>query len=718
MARSRRLRGLVALLAVAALLTLAAAASGRPHDEAPSLGPAPTGLPQTWIAGLHLSGHVFHPGDVVTVTAHVNADKCFVPDPPCVRGAEWSLGGGAGKIVSGCNPKVPHGTPTVVCRFKAVEAEGWQIAGANFPNPTGTSAVSQDFYVVVGKDKRVLDGTVTNSKSGAPVQNVKLSIKGASRYTATTNASGYYDAVLPKGSYTVAPEGGKNNHFLPSSKRVSLGDKATASFKLQEKPIEIEWTMPERTPEWKAGSTVYLTDPGQINPGSWPVEFVLKTATGTACAAGTTYTWQVDDKPATFTPTGRPCHFTSSFPAQGKYKVTLAVKEPDGVELDGKVTIAPRDFLVVGLGDSVGSGEGNPDAAGPTWEDANCHRSHWSFEAQAARKLEEKDPHTSVTLVHLACSGGSIEHGGVAPYTGFAGELVPSQIAQLASLVGSRKPDAVVVSMGANDIGFATIVSFCSNAQGYGDNTIPLGSTGLPREAEEPLRNDDCMNKVPPLAPWSQALPGQPTPENPANPFDDKSLTLTRFVRARLDRLNCANPGAIPPIGAQPACTKGGLYGALATALSPILGQADDRQSRVFITQYFDPTRGADGRVCAVTLGTAKTFWTGGGYIGTREGTWASAQVVQHGLNTEVPNAAARHGWKVVTGIMDGYRAGHGYCAGSGRWVDTLLDALASKDKEGVLHPNHAGHEFGAERVFSYLEKALYKDGKPVAPPK
>src|SRR5262249_47924790 len=151
-----------------------------------------------------------HAGDTIVVTAHVNADKCFVPNPPCVAGATWSLGGGAGKLLSGCPAKFPHGTPTVVCRFKAVPSGGWQIAGANFSNPTGTAAVSEDFYVVVDKDTRVLEGTVTNRRSGTPVQGVHVSIKGKAPTAATTNASGYYYAVLPKGSYTVVPEGGRN----------------------------------------------------------------------------------------------------------------------------------------------------------------------------------------------------------------------------------------------------------------------------------------------------------------------------------------------------------------------------------------------------------------------------------------------------------------------------------------------------------------------------
>ena len=44
-----------------------------------------------------------------------------------------------------------------------------------------------------------------------------------------------------------------------------------------------------------------------------------------------------------------------------------------------------------------------------TWQDRRCHRSARAGIAQAALELEQLDPHTSVTFVHLACSGAEAD---------------------------------------------------------------------------------------------------------------------------------------------------------------------------------------------------------------------------------------------------------------------------------------------------------------------
>jgi hypothetical protein len=90
-------------------------------------------------------------------------------------------------------------------------------------------------------------------------------------------------------------------------------------------------------------------------------------------------------------------------------------------------TVNPRDYLVVSMGDSYGSGEGNPDVAqkfatdpifghqlpwiqrGPRWEDKRCHRSAKAGPAQAALQMEGADPHSSVTFLSFACSGANVE---------------------------------------------------------------------------------------------------------------------------------------------------------------------------------------------------------------------------------------------------------------------------------------------------------------------
>jgi hypothetical protein len=137
-----------------------------------------------------------------------------------------------------------------------------------------------------------------------------------------------------------------------------------------------------------------------------------------------------------------------------------------------KDTMVVEDILIVALGDSLASGEGNPeiarwdikdidDADKPSdeavWGDScdslsfvtnrsqfecpilvnnnvdygpyderiradfdhhRSHRSSISWPAQVAAEIERADPHTSVTFVHLAASGASIRDGILGSYDG------------------------------------------------------------------------------------------------------------------------------------------------------------------------------------------------------------------------------------------------------------------------------------------------------------
>jgi hypothetical protein len=130
------------------------------------------------------------------------------------------------------------------------------------------------------------------------------------------------------------------------------------------------------------------------------------------------------------------------------------------------------DRLVVALGDSVASGEGNPQ--GPNlWLDPPCHRSASAGFEQAARLLSQGLTRRSITFVSLACSGAEVEKGLLGRYAGVAPdprvrEYAP-QLTRLEAINRARpstsgRPgvDAVLVSVGANDVQFSSIVKSCS----------------------------------------------------------------------------------------------------------------------------------------------------------------------------------------------------------------------------------------------------------------
>jgi len=165
--------------------------------------------------------------------------------------------------------------------------------------------------------------------------------------------------------------------------------------------------------------------------------------------------------------------------------VRFEVPYPDGVtvkvEIGGREIVSEKvrvsDLLVVGMGDSIASGEGNPDVPvrfshgrvasygkrasandlggyparvgpwkqigdkafieeNPRWGDKACHRSLYSHQLRAALQLGIEAPHRAVTYVGVACSGAEVTFGLFLRYTG--NEWVPnppdmSQISAVAS---------------------------------------------------------------------------------------------------------------------------------------------------------------------------------------------------------------------------------------------------------------------------------------------
>jgi lysophospholipase L1-like esterase len=185
--------------------------------------------------------------------------------------------------------------------------------------------------------------------------------------------------------------------------------------------------------------------------------------------------------------------------------------------------IAVRDIFIAGLGDSIASGEGNPDRpialsdegfcfrsylgtaaaqyyrpsrAGykggraceapdflavwqrqsALWLNSACHRSLYSYQTRTALALAVQYPHIAVTYLPLACTGATIADGLFG--TQRAQECLPNktantcsgtvngQLAELREAVAAakrrqpdRKLDLVLLSVGANDIYFSGLVA-------------------------------------------------------------------------------------------------------------------------------------------------------------------------------------------------------------------------------------------------------------------
>jgi lysophospholipase L1-like esterase len=171
----------------------------------------------------------------------------------------------------------------------------------------------------------------------------------------------------------------------------------------------------------------------------------------------------------------QPCNKAARFDIP--YPDGAAVKVEIGGREIASQDIRVRDLLVVGMGDSIASGEGNPDVPvrfsrersasygkrsaksdltgyparvgpwkqigdkafieeNPRWSSQACHRSLYSHQLRAALQLGIEDPHRAVTYVGVACSGSEVTYGLFLRYTG--NEWVPnppdmSQISAVAS---------------------------------------------------------------------------------------------------------------------------------------------------------------------------------------------------------------------------------------------------------------------------------------------
>jgi hypothetical protein len=226
----------------------------------------------------------------------------------------------------------------------------------------------------------------------------------------------------------------------------------------------------------------YVNGNDFLHPYLWKVYLDASSSTGTGALS---YSWgqfTVTDasgqiRPANVTNLqavpGSPGLYTADFPALGTYSATLTVTDAYGQTSKVTRNVVVKDHLIVSIGDSFGSGEGAPDVpqghdvnnntTSAVWEDGRTHRSANAAAAQAALAIQNADPHASVTFISVAASGAQITTGALQGYRGtipptLDSGLLEPQLQQVKELIGKRTIDALVMSLGGNDVGFANIV--------------------------------------------------------------------------------------------------------------------------------------------------------------------------------------------------------------------------------------------------------------------
>ncbi len=465
-------------------------------------------------------------------------------------------------------------------------------------------------------------------------------------------------------------------------------------------PQGFEWAMAERFPIDRDGDGVRdgLEDAAYARPESFEV-------TLEGCPAWSspdfTYEWQIKGERSVVdlwqvTHLDRGCRFTSVFPGQGTYEVALTIRSDSGSRrYVQRVTL--KDWLIVGMGDSYGSGEGSPDIPGnypsnqaAKWADQRCHRSFKSASALVAQQLEESDPHSSVTYISLACSGANISQnsyegiswisainplpdpddeaywtsrgqGLLGSYIGIetphpgpwnTSEMLPPQVDRLKEVVGNRRIDALLLSAGGNDAGFSNVLAHCT-----------MTST--------------CH-------------------------ADLDGHRLTNFTQKRFTAL----PNRFATLGAR---------------LSQLFGNID-----VYLTEYPDLSRDQNGEACVEILHNVAAELADGIRRSQGEVQWIQNNFLAP-LNQELRNAVQvqrqqQRAWHYVGGIEAAFR-NHGMCAGDDRWFRVppeSRDLQGPKDDKrnttGTAHPNEEGYRQLARAIRTQLFKTLgghpyYPDG-------
>ena len=368
-------------------------------------------------------------------------------------------------------------------------------------------------------------------------------------------------------------------------------------------------------------------------------------------------------------------------PEQQTYNVTMTVTAKEGQTAATIATFYVKDYLIAAMGDSYGSGEGNPvipgrynvanpyDVIEATWNDRRCHRSQYAGAAQVAKEIEDADRKTSVTFVFVSCSGATIDKGLVGGYAGAVppedpkGLLLPPQVEQVRNIVGDRQIDALIISIGGNDVNFAPIASECvlhNECPNHKENDKTLDerfrsdvTSKLPGEYK---RLNDAITTAG-LNIRNTYITEYPDPTRKDN-YDESLLYLVPQDRYSTDNY-CA------------------------AILYDILPSVDLRY-------YSAPRMGyVDGEI-----------------------RWASTTVLPM-LNQAVENAAETHGWHFVTGIASEFQQGHGYCAGQ-NWIRTAEESVNMqgpwmlKPKSiGTLHPTREGHQVYKRQILAAIQPDL-----------
>jgi hypothetical protein len=404
---------------------------------------------------------------------------------------------------------------------------------------------------------------------------------------------------------------------------------------------------------------------------SWYLEDAGFPVTLNACKSkGDSYSWRIQRGGKVVQQTDvtklakKTCTTTVKLP-EGLHSFTLTVKSGSATKRQSMVANISNILMVV-MGDSYASGEGNPrnvnawinnrsSSFDPYWDDEQCNRSVRGAPAQAALRLEQSSNKTSVTLVDVSCSGATVQKG----ILGSQFRGIKSQIESVSELIGDREIDAVLLSVGGNDVGFGSILTSCAL-----QSNCPLAKA-----------------TTPPLSSFATIQSGV--------------QGLTAGLAASYSSIN-------------KCFTDTTCQGAQGQKL-PGLSLSD--AGKVFLNSYPDLMRSQSGSVCSyLTITEADFAWAQGSIVNpsplnpfvyqTTRGVQVPLDNGAGSLNGAIANTT-QFGWKPIMATWTDTGSGpigHGICAGSESWFFGLTGF--SGFTSGSFHPNPLGQSEMAKIIY------------------
>lgn len=376
------------------------------------------------------------------------------------------------------------------------------------------------------------------------------------------------------------------------------------------------------------------------------------------------YVWQLKDEDGSTLefrsegPPGQvPCQVQGKVRKTGRFEVSLTEEFIDRGQQTTRTSWTLRDFLVVCLGDSCASGEGNPSHWGEPntrgrikcenttlslltgtdipmerearWVEPLAHRSYNSGHARGSRSAQVPKGGVAITFLSFATSGAEIEKGLLQPQHSWQNG---GQIEEARRAVGNRPIDALLLSIGGNDVGFSSgLRTLASDFRGGGLEKMERETRRRIRELEE--KYDRLATEI-------------------QSSLSPRKILITEYPTALFDKED----------------KLGGPLGRRAEGCG------------VFDTSMYMQVSAVDA-----------------GHIFD----------LAHQLNEQIRLAADRQGWIYVGGIVEGF-AGHGYCMGdSSFFIGAEESCLHQGDFDGTMHPNFFGHRVYERSVATSLRAHL-----------